>query len=144
MKKLVAITVLFAATVLGAEWQQRDGFRFRELSVPREGQTGFTNLAGAQTGILFTNALADSRSIANRNLLSGSGVAAGDVDGDGLCDLYFCGLDSENVLYRNVGNWKFENITAAANVACPGQDSTGAAFADVDGDGHLDLLVNAL
>src|SRR5439155_7610308 len=80
----------------------------------------------------------------NQNRLGGSGIAAGDIDGDGLCDLYFCRLEGPNVLYRNLGNCKFEDITASAGVACPDQYSTGAAFADVDGDGDLDLLVNSL
>jgi hypothetical protein len=76
------------------------------------------------TGINSTNILSDARSVANRNLLSGSGVACGDIDGDGLCDLYFCGLDSDNKLFRNLGNWKFQDITASAGpIACPGQDS---------------------
>src|SRR5690348_12451499 len=75
------------------------------------GKTGFTRLSAATTGIQFTNYVAEIRSITNRNLLSGSGLAAGDVDGDGLCDLYFCALDGSNVLYRNLGNWKFSDIT---------------------------------
>jgi hypothetical protein len=116
----------------------------RALPVPTVGKTGFEKLSPAQTGINFTNFLSDPRSVANRNLLSGSGVACGDIDGDGLCDLYFCGLDADNKLFRNLGNWKFEDITASVGVACHGQDSMGAAFADVDGDGDLDLLVNAL
>src|SRR5207247_1653099 len=53
-------------------------------------------------------------------------------------------LEGPNVLYRNLGNWKFVDITEAAGVACPDQFSTGTALADVDGDGDLDLLVNAI
>ena len=85
-----------------------------------------------------------TRSILNRNLLNGSGVAAGDVDGDGWCDLFFCAIDSENVLYRNLGNWNFQDVTREAGLAVAFQNCTGAVFADVDGDGDLDLLVTSL
>ena len=76
--------------------------------------------------------------------LGGAGIAAGDVDGDGWCDLFFCSMGGRSALYRNRGNWRFEEITAAAGLACEGQDSTGAVFADVDGDGDLDLLINSI
>ncbi|MDW8310949.1 MAG: VCBS repeat-containing protein, partial [Verrucomicrobiales bacterium] len=125
-------------------WQEAPGHRWAALAVPAQGRTGFLRLRAATTGISFTNSLADARSLTNRNLLSGSGVALGDVDGDGWCDVYLCGLDADNKLFRNLGNWKFADITAEAGVACAGQDSTAAAFADLEGDGDLDLLVNAL
>jgi len=128
----------FVVAAAGWSWQTEGGHRWSELPVPKAGRAGFTLLGGSNTGILFTNALADEHSLTNRNLLSGSGVAAGDVDGDGLVDLYFCGLDNDNVLYRNLGNWKFEDITAGAGVACSNQYSTAAVFADLDGDGDLD------
>jgi len=126
------------------EWEVGTGFRRAKLETPRQAGTGFQRLEANRLGITFTNRISNHRSILNSILLNGSGVAAGDVDSDGLCDLYFCGLDSDNVLYRNLGDWKFEDVTSVAGVACSGQDSAGAVFVDVDGDGDLDLLVTAL
>jgi len=71
----------------------------------------------------------------------GMGVAVGDVDGDGLSDLFFTAVGA-NRLYRNLGAGRFEDMTATAGVA--GADdswSTGAAFLDYDRDGDLDLFV---
>ena len=100
---------------------------------------GFTLIPPAQIGIAFSNSVA----VHSIHTLIANGLAAGDVDGDGLCDLYFCNGNGTNVLYRNLGNWKFEDITASAGVGCPGQHSIGATFADVNGDGALDLIVTA-
>src|SRR5687767_4459131 len=126
------------------EWQAGQGFRSAALSIPGAGKTGFTLLSSATTGIIFSNQLSDAAAAANRILENGSGVALGDVDGDGWCDIYFCRLGGPNALYRNLGNWSFQDMAARAGVACSNQNSTGAAFADVDGDGDLDLLVNAI
>jgi hypothetical protein len=69
--------------------------------------------------LVFSNHLSDASAAKNRILENGSGVALGDVDGDGWCDIYLCRLEGPNVLYRNLGNWKFTDITARAGVACP-------------------------
>jgi hypothetical protein len=107
------------------------------------GKTFLQRLPGSVTAISFTNWLSEEKALENSLLTSGAGVAAGDVDNDGWCDLYFCRLEGPNVLCRNLGNWKFEDVTATAGVACDGQFSSGAAFADIEGDGDLDLLVNS-
>ena len=108
------------------------------------GQPGFTSLPGAQTGITFVNSVRDSLVLANRILVQGGGVALGDYDGDGRVDVYLCRTDGANALYRNLGGMRFEDVTASAGVAVADRYSTGATFADFDGDGDLDLLVLAL
>lgn len=125
-------------------WQTGPGHRSRAVAVPAGGRPGFTLVDPARSGLQFTNLLSDRTVATNRIYENGSGVALGDVDGDGWCDIYLCGLEGANALFRNRGDWRFEDVTREAGVACPGQYSTGTAFADVDGDRDLDLLVNAL
>src|SRR6185436_1055523 len=111
--------VLAATTTLAAElkWTQHAGWREAPLDVPAGGKTGFTLIRPEQTGILITNHLDYVRSEANQNLMNGCGVAAGDFDGDGRCDLYFASCEGPNGLFRNTGQWRFENVTATAGVA---------------------------
>ena len=126
------------------EWHRAPGYKWAELIVSSFGRIGFKKNDAGDTGIDFVNNLTVEQITSNRHLLNGSGVALSDVDGDGLCDIYFCRLNGDNVLYRNLGNWRFEDITARAGVGCPDRFSTGALFADIDGDGDQDLLVTAL
>jgi hypothetical protein len=94
-----------------------------------------------QTGINFTNLLYPGPEAANQNLLNGSGVALGDYDNDGRCDIFLCNLNGSSKLYRYLGNWKFQDTTDAAGLGNTNMLARGAVFADPNGDGRLDLLV---
>jgi hypothetical protein len=74
----------------------------------------------------------------------GTGVAAADVDGDGLVDLYFVDQLGGNELWRNRGSGRFENVTKAAGVALADRIGVTASFADVDNDGDPDLYVTTV
>jgi enediyne biosynthesis protein E4 len=141
-----SVAAFAVATLCVAEvsWNQEPGHRWRVLDVPSGGSPGFTRLDAAETGIHFTNALTDQDGAANRVLYNGSGVAVGDFNGNGLPDLYFCGLNSSNVLYQNLGGWRFKPVTAEAGVESRGPFDRGAVFADINGNGHLDLLITTL
>ena len=131
---LIGCLVLAAATALAAP-------QWRSVEPVGNGRAGFSQLPASETGIRFSNVLSDAAVAKNQILLLGSGLALGDVDGDGRCDIYLCRLEGANQLYRNLRNWEFELIPGAE---CPDQYSTGAALADLDGDDDLDLLVNSI
>ena len=143
------IFLAFGLAVMGVNaaspsWQSGDGFRFAPLVVSAEGKTGFTLMREAGTGLAFTNSVDEWASASNRVLLNGSGVAAGDYDGDGRPDIYFCSLNGRNTLYRNLGQWKFADVTEASGLRRDRRYYRGAAFADINGDGAADLLVGVL
>lgn len=121
-------------------WTPHPGGRKTQLAVTNGEKVGFTLISPADIGIDFRNALAPERARLFQNLLNGSGLAAADVDGDGLVDLYFCHKQAANQLYRNLGGGRFTNITQWAGVVCTNQTSVGAVFADVDGNGSRTSL----
>ena len=106
-----------------------------------EGQ--FVYLDAAVTGMDFTNTWEKSESTLHAVGTSyiASGVAIGDVDGDGLADVFLCRQSDGGRLYRNAGGMKFEDMTEAAGIDPAGMWSVGATFADINNDGHLDLYV---
>ena len=134
---------MLAQSCLAAEreWHAGAGFRWAALDVPKTGKTGFTFLKADETGVLFTNLLGEWEGAANRVLYNGSGVAVGDFDMDGWPDIFWCGLDAPCALYKNLGGWKFKDVTAESGIVCTGKNFRGAVFADINGDRAPDLLV---
>ena len=126
-----ACLAVFPLGLMAADlsWVDGPGHRSASLRISGEREAGFERLPSAFTGLNFTNRLFGEMFLTNAVAHNGAGVAASDVDGDGLCDLYFANLQGTNRLYRNLGNWKFADITGPAGVGCPDQLSTGAAFA---------------
>lgn len=118
--------------------------RSRQLASPGSPGPGFEVLRSDRTGVDAANLVSEELSLENRTLADGSGVAVGDYDGDGLPDLFVARVAAPSVLYRNLGGFRFEDVTAAAGVGLDGRSSTGAAFLDLDADGDLDLLVTVL
>lgn len=100
-----------------------------------------------KSGIEFKNMLSET---ADFNILdylyfyNGGGVAIGDINNDGLPDIYFSGNQVKNKLYLNKGDLQFEDITEVAGVAGNSHWNTGAVMGDVNGDGWLDIYVCAV
>jgi enediyne biosynthesis protein E4 len=113
-----------------------------------EHPTMFQSLSSSKTHIKFENKLEKKKLF---NILyylyyyNGGGVATGDINNDGLPDIYFtANSKGHNKLYLNKGNFEFEDVTDKAGVAGTSDWCTGVTMADVNGDGLLDIYVSAV
>ncbi|MFC4871710.1 VCBS repeat-containing protein [Negadavirga shengliensis] len=110
----------------------------------QKGDLLFETIAPSHSGIYFKNELTEDEGfniIEYLYFYNGGGVSIGDINNDGLPDIYFSSNQGHNKLYLNKGNFEFEDITESAGVSSPGPWKTGITMADVNGDGFLDIYV---
>ncbi|MBN7815755.1 VCBS repeat-containing protein [Algoriphagus pacificus] len=106
--------------------------------------THFEKVSNKKLGVTFKNQLKEDE---QNNILryeyfyNGGGVAVGDLNNDGWEDLFFTGNMSSNKVFRNLGNWKFEDLTKTTGLGGKSTWTTGVSMADVNGDGLLDIYV---
>jgi len=131
MKKLLGGLVLSIALAACASEEKKGPVLFEEISPEQSGVKFKNDLTFDEEFNVFTY----------RNYYNGGGVAIGDVNNDGLADLYFTANLGPNRLYLNKGEFKFEDVTEKAGVGGTRAWSTGVAMADVNGDGWLDIYV---
>ena len=96
------------------------------------------------TGINFNNTIKDGQlenGFTYRNYYNGGGVAIGDINNDGLPDVFFTSNMGNNQLYINKGDFKFDDITASSDISQDSMWSTGVVMVDINNDGWLDIYV---
>ena len=104
----------------------------------------FELLSPSETGITFANTITTDDSVNVQNdvyVYNGAGVAVGDIDNDGLSDIFFSGNMVSSRLYLNKGGMRFEDVTERAGVATT-RWATGASMVDINNDGYLDIYVS--
>ncbi|UOY05120.1 VCBS repeat-containing protein [Muricauda sp. SCSIO 64092] len=102
----------------------------------------FTKLTPSQTGVTFSNNLTENDSLnyfTYAYIYMGGGISTGDINNDGLIDLYFTGNMVPNKLYLNKGNLQFEDISETAGVSGDNRWYTGTTMVDINNDGFLDI-----
>jgi hypothetical protein len=115
------------------------------LTLTSDTQTLFTLLDAKDTGIDFLNKVKNQKNFnifKYRNFYNGGGVAIGDINNDGLADIYLTGNMVANKLYLNKGNFEFEDISESAGIEGNKPWSTGVVMVDINQDGLLDIYVS--
>ncbi|HIM27900.1 MAG TPA: VCBS repeat-containing protein, partial [Candidatus Marinimicrobia bacterium] len=117
--------------------------QFKKSTVLPDSTRRFVYLSPSETGIDFQHTwdLQPKHRDQLRNSFIASGVAIGDFDNDGLADVFLTRQTDGGRLYRNLGNFQFEDVTAKVGIDPAGMWSSGATFADINNDGWLDLYI---
>ena len=107
----------------------------------------FKYLRSSSTNVTFSNSITESDELNILDYLyfyNGGGVAVGDINNDGLPDIFFSANQNKNALYLNKGNMSFEDISESAGIQGNSDWNTGAIMVDINNDGWLDIYVNAV
>jgi hypothetical protein len=134
-----AVSVIAFLVCLGHDTYAAIQTEEKALRIQSGDGVGFTPMEATSIGLSGSAQMdVDSATLVN------SGLAAGDFDGDGRVDLFVCDYNGNSRLYRNEGGWRFKDVTLASGLEFKHSQCVGAVFADVDGDGDLDLLAFTL
>ncbi len=136
---LVIAIFLFASCAKNASETERDG------TFTDGASTLFSKITPEASGITFKNTIREDLEFNFLNypyLYAGSGVAVGDIDNDGLQDIYLTANFGPNKLYRNTGNFQFEDITSKSGAADFDGFATGVTMLDINSDGWLDIYIS--
>src|SRR5947207_10260102 len=123
---MVILLGFHCKTAAASAWTESAGFRSLAVRPEPSGKTGFTLMDSKATGVGFTNLLQGDAYLTNAVAHNGSGVAIGDVDGDGWQDIYLCSLQGPNRLSRNLGNWRFRRPRGTSCQMAQTERSTGS------------------
>lgn len=137
------IAIIFALCITGVSCK-RDKDSRKEVEAP---DYLFQAISPDSSNVYFENRITEDPEHSIINYIyyyNGAGVAVGDVNNDGLPDIYFVGNSTPNKLYINKGNFQFEDVTAQANVEGMASWQTGVTMVDINGDGWLDIYVSAV